>query len=157
MAGFQQVKVNRELKFVGSSLEEANVDGPMITKYKIWDEIFSADADEADWTETTNGCTVAHASVDGGATTITGDDSADKDCAELSHTAQWSPASNCGVEIKAKISQITNVCFCAGFVDVITNTDDRVAGEILLVFGIVAHQKVAMKVHRWLLLVHWLP
>jgi len=124
----QQVIVDRDLLFRGAALYQPNVKGPMMTEYKIFDETFFADADENDWTETANGVTVAHAALDGGATTLTAGGTL-SDCAEISNTAQWSAASACGVEIKMKISQITDVCVCGGFIDVITNTDNRVAME----------------------------
>ena len=130
MAGFQEVNVNRVLRFKGAASEEANVDGVLMTQYKIFDEIFTADASENDWDEEEgNGCTIAHSAVDGGAETITAAGTAD-DCGELSHTAQWSAASACGVEIKMKVSQITNICICGGLVDAKEATNDHVAMEI---------------------------
>ena len=126
----QQVIVDRDLEFRGVALYQPNVKGPMMTELKIFDETFFTDADEHDWDEeASNGCTIDHSAVDGGATTlVTG--ATNKDCGELSHTAQWSPASNCGVEVKMKVSRITNLCICGGFVDAKEDLNDHVAMEI---------------------------
>ena len=130
MAGFQEVAVNRDLVFRGAAFYQPNVMGPMMTEYKIVDEMFFADADENDWDEeVANGCTIDHAAVDGGATTlVTG--GVLSDCGELSHTAQWSADRECGMEIKLKISRITDICIAAGFVDAKRATNDQIAGEI---------------------------
>lgn len=124
----QQVIVDRDLEFRGAALYQANVKGPMMSELKIFDETFFADADEHDWTETAYGTTFAHAALEGGATTVTAG-GVDDDCGEFTNTAQWSPYRNCGMEVWLKISQITAINVCAGFADVITNTDDRVAME----------------------------
>ena len=108
----------------------ANLVGPPIPNVKVFDCGFAADQSEYDWTEEEdNGTTIAHSSVDGGAVTITASGTND-DCGELAHTAQWSAASNCGMLAKVKISAITAVNVCIGFVDAIENTDDHVAMEI---------------------------
>lgn len=125
-----QLKVFDELQFLGSSRCRGNVKGPMIPKLKIFDEGFFADAAENDWSEGESyGGTVAHAAVDGGAETITLGGT-DEDQGELSHTAQWSCASNCGMLAKLKISAITEVCVTVGFADAAEATNDHVAGEI---------------------------
>ena len=130
MAGFQEVKVNRDLVFTGAAKYQPNVKGPMMTELKIWDETFPGDAALYGWNEEEdNGSTITHSSVDGGAEIITCGAVA-LDCGELSHTAQWSPYFNCGVEIKMKISAVGGVCVCGGFVDVKENLDDHVAGEL---------------------------
>jgi len=130
MAGFQEVAVNRDLIFKGAARYQPNVMGPMMTEYKIFDETFMADASEHDWDEEeANGTTITHSAVDGGAETITASGTED-DCGELSHTAQWSAERECGMEVKLKVSQITEVCVCAGFVDAKQATNDQVAGEI---------------------------
>lgn len=132
MAGFQQVRVFRDLEFVGAASHQPNVKGLMMTEYKIFDETFFADPSEHDWLSTTgaNGLTMAHAQLDGGAVTLTCGATAE-DCGEFYHLAQWSPASKCGMEAKLKIDEITNVCVVAGFVDEYENTNDHVAGEIV--------------------------
>jgi len=129
MAGFEQVHVHRKLDFLGSASYQGNT-GLIIPTRKIFDETFFTDADEHDWTENTAGCTIDHASVDGGATTITGDNTAAQDCGEIVGIAQWSAAYNCGMLAKVKISQITETCITIGFVDQGENTNDHVAGEI---------------------------
>ena len=126
----QQVIIDRDLEFRGAALYQPNVKGPMMTELKMWDEVFPGDAALYGWNEQETGCTIAHAAVDGGAETITGDNTTVDDLGELSHTAQWSPYFNCGMEIKAKISQITDVCVCVGFVDAKEATNDHVAGEL---------------------------
>ena len=126
----QQVLVDRDLEFRGAAKYQPNVKGPLMTELKIFDETFMADAAQQDWNEQETGCTIAHAAVDGGAETITGDNTAVDDLGELSHTAQWSAAYNCGVEFKIKVSQITDICVCAGFVDAKEATNDHVAGEL---------------------------
>lgn len=126
----QQNVVSRVLKFQGIAAHQPNVEGRMLSELKIFDEIFTADAEESDWIETTFGNTIDHSAVDGGATIITGDNTAANDCGELTHTAQWSAASNCGMEVKMKISQITDVAVCVGFVDQRENTDNQIPGEL---------------------------
>ena len=129
MAGFQEVYVSRKIGIKGDGLEQAIVSGPWVTKYKIFDECFFADADEHDWAETTYGTTIDHGAVEGGSTTITAGGTLN-DAGELSHTAQWSAAKNCGVEIRMKVSAITTICVCGGLVDARENTNDHVAMEI---------------------------
>ncbi len=130
MAGFQQVKVNRDLEFVGAAAYQPNVKGPMMTEYKIFDEQFTGAIALTGWDgEASNGSTHTQGAVDGGAHVITCGATA-LDCGELMHIVQWSPDKACGVEIKMKISAITNVCVCGGFVDAKEDLDDHVAGEL---------------------------
>lgn len=130
MAGFSQVRVGDELDFRGTSNQQANVRGDMIPMQKIFDCTFVTDSDEFDWDEEEdNGTTIAHSAVDGGALTITASGT-DDDCGELSHTAQWSPASNCWMMAKVKISQITTTGVVVGLVDVKENTNDHIAVEM---------------------------
>lgn len=131
MAGFQQVIVLRDLDFSrGAAAYQPNVKGPIMTELKIFDETFMADSDEHDWNEEeVNGVTIAHSAADAGAMTMTAGGT-DDDCGELSHTAQWTAAKNCGVEVWLKISQITSICVAAGFVDAKTATNDRIAMEM---------------------------
>lgn len=127
----QQVIVDRDLLFRGAAEYQPNVKGRMMTELKINDYTFDRDASEYDFDEEEgNGATISHSAVDGGATIITGDDAATDDCAELSHTAQYSAASNCGMEVKAKISQLENIAIAIGFVDQKEADDDHIAGEL---------------------------
>lgn len=130
MAGFQQVKVSGLLDFLGEAKHQGNT-GLIIPKLKILDCGFAGVSTLYGWTSTTgaNGCTLAAAAVDGGAITLTMGGT-DEDCGEFYHTAQWSPASNCGMLAKVKISQLTQVCVTVGMVDAYENTNDHVAGEI---------------------------
>ena len=130
MAGFQQVKVNRDLEFVGAAKYQPNVKGPMMTELKVFDEIFVA-ATSNDWNEQeAHGSAITHTALDGGAMLITCNGSADMDCGELSQTAQWSPYFNCGMEAKVKLSQVTAVGIAIGFVNAKNATDDHIAGEL---------------------------
>jgi len=130
MAGFQQLKVGKDLVFTGAALYQPNVKGPMMTELKMFDETFVNDT-IGDWGEReSNGSTISHSLVDGGAEIITCDASTDDDCGELYHNVQWSAASACGMEVKAKISQITAVGVAVGFVDATTNTNNLIAMEL---------------------------
>ena len=131
MAGFQQLDIARMLTFEQAAAHQGNISGPPIPKLKNFDCGFAEDSTDYDWVSTTgaNGCTLAHSETDGGAVTLTMGATA-QDCGEFYHKVQWSAASNVGMLAKLKISAITNVCVTVGFVDVYTNTDDRVAGEI---------------------------
>ena len=130
MAGFEQVRVNRFLDFVGAAGHQGNT-GLIIPKLKIFDSGFTRTSTYDGWSSTTgaNGCTLAASSTEGGAVTMTMGGT-DEDCGELYHTASWSAAYNCGMLAKVKISQITNVCVTVGMVDAYENTNDHVAGEI---------------------------
>ncbi len=131
MAGFMEVDVNRQLEFKNSAAHIPNVKGVIMPKLKIYDETFMNDS-LGDWDEQeAHGATITHSAVDGGAMIITGSDTATDDCAELSHTAQWSAASNCGMEAKVKISQITDIALAIGFVDAKEATNDHIAGELV--------------------------
>lgn len=131
MAGFSQVRVDRSLEFNGAAAYRPNVKGRMMTELKMFDSHFAGTSTLYGWTSTTgaNGLTLAHASVDGGAMTMTMG-GVDEDCGEFYHTAQWSAAYNVGMQAKVKISQITQTCVVVGFVDAYENTNDHVAGEI---------------------------
>jgi len=131
MAGFQQVKVNRDLEFTGAALYQPNVKGPMMTEYKIADFTFEGTSTLYGWSSTTgaNGLTLARANLDGGAMTMTMGGVL-SDCGEFYHNAVWSASKSCGMQAKLKISQITVVNVCVGFIDAYTNTDDRVALEM---------------------------
>ena len=128
----QQVTIARELVFQNPASYKGNITGgPPIPTVKVFDCVFSAAADEADWLSTTgsNGLTLSHPATDGGEELMTLGASND-DCGEFYHIAQWSAASNCGMLAKVKISRITNVCVCVGMVDAIENLNDHVAMEI---------------------------
>lgn len=126
----QQVRVERDIVFGGAAHYSPNVKGPLMTELKIFDELFVI-ASTNDWTETEdNGVTVAASAVDGGAMTLTGSNTAINDCGELSHTAQWSAASNVGVEFKAKVSTTSGVCIAFGLVDLLEGTNNQIAGEM---------------------------
>ena len=126
-----QVKVFDELQFLGDAKHRANVSGLFLPKLKIEDFCFAGTSTLYGWSSTTgaNGCTLAHAAVDGGAMTMTMGGTAE-DCGEFYHTAQWSAAKNCGMFAKLKISAITSVAVTVGFVDAYENTNDHIAGEI---------------------------
>jgi len=130
MAGFQQLDIARMLKFEQAAAHQASINGPHISKQKFVDFGFEGTSTLYGWSSTTDkGMTLAQGAVDGGAMTLTLG-GVDEDCGELVHTAQWSPAYNCGMFAKLKISAITEVCVTVGFVDAKENTNDHVAGEI---------------------------
>ena len=130
MAGFQQVDIGRTLTFEQAAAYQASIVGPHISKQKFIDFSFEGTSTLYGWSSTTaNGMTLAQGAVDGGSMTLTLG-GVDEDCGELVHTAQWSPAYNCGMFAKLKISAITEVCVTVGFVDAKENTNDHVAGEI---------------------------
>lgn len=131
MAGFQEVDIGRKLTFEQAAKHQASIFGPHISKEKQVDFSFEGTSTLYGWNSTTgaNGLTLARANLDGGAMTLTMGGVAE-DCGEFYHNAAWSPASNCGMLAKLKISAITNVCVTAGFVDAYENTNDHVAGEI---------------------------
>ena len=130
MAGFQQLKVNRDLVFTGAAAYQPNIKGPMMSELKIFDETFMADAEEHDWgEEASNGCTIDHGSADGGVTTLTCGATAN-DCGELYHLFQWTPYYACGMEARVKISAITNVCVAVGFVDAKEDLNNHISIEM---------------------------
>jgi hypothetical protein len=126
-----QVRVYDEIKLVGDSQHRGNISGIILPKLKIADFGFAGTSTLYGWSSTTgaNGCTLAAAAADGGAITLTMGGT-DEDCGEFFHTAQWSPAYNCGMFAKLKISAITDIAVTAGFVDAYENTNDHIAGEI---------------------------
>ncbi len=127
----QNVKVERDLSFTGIANTKPNVKGLIMPELKIIGYGFDGTSTLYGWSATTgaNGGTLAHAAADGGAMTMTMGGVL-SDCGEFYHTAQYSAAYNCGMEAKVKISQITTVNVCVGFVDAYTNTDNRVALEM---------------------------
>ncbi len=127
----QNIKVERDLEYRGIAATKPNIIGIPMTKKKVVDFGFEGTSTLYGWNSTTgaNGLTLAHAVVDGGAMTLTMG-GVDEDCGEFYHNAQWSAAYNCGAQFKVKISQKTEVCVVCGFVDVLENVDDHVAGEI---------------------------
>lgn len=127
----QLVKVSRELRFAEYANTAPNIVGVPMTQKKFIDFGFEGTSTLYGWSSTTGsyGGTLAHASVDGGAMTFTMGGVAE-DEGEFYHTAQWSPAFNCGMETKVKISGIANVDVCVGFVDQAELTDNHVAMEI---------------------------
>lgn len=130
MAGFQQVKVNRDLEFVNFAAHSPNVKGPMMTELNIFDDHFLNDTnDGTTWTEDTEGGTIAgDGAVLGGAVTFT-TGGADEDMCELAKTrVVWSAYKNCGMEARIKVDNITSICINVGFVDALNSTADQVAG-----------------------------
>ena len=127
----QRPKVSRELVFQEAAANQPNVTGVIMPKLKIFDCGFPGTSTLYGWSSTTgaNGLTLAHASLDGGAMTLTCGATA-ADCGELYHTAQWSPYFNCGMEAKLKVSGITNICIAVGFVDAYCNANDHVGLEL---------------------------
>ena len=130
MAGFQQVKVNRELIFTGTGNNQQNVTGNMMMEKVYFHDHFIADADESDWVEEdTNGCTTSHSAANGGATLLTLGATND-DCGEFSHTAQWSAAKNCVMEARVHTDIITDIGLNIGWVDADMSTNDQICFEI---------------------------
>lgn len=130
MAGFQQVKVNRDLEFVNFAAHSPNVKGPMMTELNIFDEHFNNDTDENDWTESTQGGTITgNSAVLGGAVTIATGGASDGE-GEISRLATWGASKNCGMEARIKMSGITQININVGFVDVVNNTDNEIAGML---------------------------
>ncbi len=127
----QNVKVERDLTFQGYANTVPNIVGVPMPKKKVFDSTFPGTSTLYGWTSSTGsyGGTLAHAAADGGAMTFTMGGVAE-DEGEFYHTAQWSAANACGMEAKVKISQITLVCVCVGFVDAAEATNDHVAMEI---------------------------
>ena len=126
----RQLWITDEIAMRGKASYNANIKGVLLPELKIFDEKFIADASDQDWDEEEgNGVTIAHSSVDGGAVTMTASGTTD-DCGELSHTAQWSAASNCGMTAKVKLSQILTTCVAVGLVDQKETTNDQIAMEI---------------------------
>lgn len=131
MAGFQQVKVNRDLEFTGHAATTPNIKGPAMSELKIFDTHFAGTSTLYGWASTTgnNGGTLSTSAVDGGAMLMTCGSST-TDCLELYHTAQWSPYHSCGMEAKLKVSGITQICIAAGFVDAPLAGDNHVGLEL---------------------------
>lgn len=130
MAGFQEVKVNRSMDFVGAANEESNIGGLPMYKKVFFHDHFIADADESDWVEEdTNGCTTSHSAANGGATILTLGTTLD-DCGEFSHTAQWSATKNCVMEARVHVDVITLVGINVGWVSADMSTNDTIAFEI---------------------------
>ncbi len=127
----QQLIFDRELIVKGAANHQGNVTGLFLPKRKITDYTFDGTSTLYGWSSTTgaNGCTLAHAKVDGGAITLTMG-GVDEDCGEFYHDAEYSAASSVGMLAKVKISAITDVCVTVGMVDAYENTNDHVAGEI---------------------------
>ncbi len=127
----QQVRFEREIVAAGDALYKGNFTGLFLPKRKIVDYTFDGTSSLYGWSSTTgsNGCTLAHAKVDGGAITLTMGGT-DEDCGEFYHDAEYSAASNCGMLAKVKISGIAEVAVTIGFVDAYENTNDHIAGEI---------------------------
>lgn len=127
----QQVNVERWLEYKGIAATRPNIVGIPMPKKKIVDYVFDGTSTLYGWNSTTgaNGCTLAHALVDGGAMTMTMGGVA-QDCGEFYHNAQWSAAKNVGAQFKVKISGITDVNVCCGFVDAYENTNDHIAIEV---------------------------
>ena len=126
----QQVKVYRDLVFLGNASYNPNIEGnPMYTKVFFHDH-FIADPSEKDWVEReTNGGTIAQAAANGGTVTLT-TATADNDCAELSHGLQWSGAKNCVMEARVKMDVITLIGVNVGWVSAAMNTDNVIAFQI---------------------------
>lgn len=129
MAGFEEVKVNRSLDFVGAANEEANIGG-----YPLWKKVFfgthfvGAVTDNA-WTSATQGATVAHG-TNAHTVTIT-TDATDDGCGEVYHTTrQWRASKNCIMEARIQMSAITGIGVNVGWADAVHNTNDQINFEL---------------------------
>lgn len=126
----QQVRVFRDLEFLGSAAHTGNVKGNMMMEKVYFHDHFIADADESDWVEEdTNGCTTSHSAANGGATLLTLGATND-DVGEFSHTAQWSAAKNCIMEARVHTDIITDIGLNVGWVDADMSTDNNMCFEI---------------------------
>jgi len=126
----QQVKVFRDLEFLGNASYNPNIKGyPMYDKVFFTDH-FIADADESDWVEEdTNGCTTTHSAANGGLTILTLG-AINDDVGEFSHTAQWSASKNCVMEARVHSDIITLVGINVGWVSADMSTNDTIAFSI---------------------------
>ena len=129
MAGFQQVKVFRDLEFLGNASYNKNIMGYPMSDKVVFDDHFVADCDENDWVETVYGATIAHGPGLGGVTTITGGGAAN-DCGELTHDAMWSAAKNCVIQVRLKVSVITEIAIAVGWADARHNVNNEIAFEL---------------------------
>ncbi len=130
MAGFQQLKVNRALEFVGDANYLANIKGnPSFDKVVFYDD-FLGDALDARWAPSgDNGGTEAITAGTGGTATLT-TGATDDDRSILASDLNWYCAQNPVVEIRAKINTITTAGIVLGFNDAITEANDTMPFEI---------------------------
>jgi len=130
MAGFQQVKVNRDLEFLGYANQSPNIKGnPMYEKVFFTDH-FIADAEESDWVETTQGITIAYSTILGGAMKMTPGGSDANDCGEITHAVIWGASKNCVMEARIKVGVDTNCAMNVGWVDARHNVNNQINFEI---------------------------
>ena len=131
MAGFEQVKVNRYLEFVGDAANAVNQKGMsdpigVHVRYDFTELALDNTNKYTPYIDTTSAVALASGGI-----TLTTAATDTKTCTQTQGGIWWYPAKNCTVEHKFKIDVITNVAIYAGFSDAVSEASG------LLPFGIV--------------------
>jgi hypothetical protein len=127
----QQVKVEDEIVFAGGADYSANVKGHFMPKKVILHDHFLADHSEQDWVEEeTNGGTATQTAANGGTVVLAAGATADDDCIEFSHAAQWSGSKNCVMEARVHMDAITAIGVNIGWADADMSTNDQICYEL---------------------------
>ena len=137
MAGFDQVKVNRFLEFVGDGNQEQNIKGKPDLKglHVRYDYTELALDNTNKYTPYLNTSSTVASGSGGALLTTAATDT--KTCTQTQGGIWWYPAKNCTVEMKFRIDVITNVAIYAGFSDAVSEASS------LLPHGIVTATQTA--------------
>lgn len=128
----QQVKVFRDLEFLGNAGYNRNINGNPMTSKVVYDNHFVEDNDTTyGWSEErdTASSTWSYSATAGGAMICT-TSGTDLDLGEFTHNVIWSCAKNCAMEARVKLSTATSVCIAVGFADAAHGTSNEIAIEM---------------------------
>ena len=120
MAGFEQVKVNRYLEFVGDADQEPNQKGRhdpvgIHVRYDFTELALDDTNKYTPYLDTTSAVALGSGGI-----TLTTAATDTKTCTQTQGGIWWYPGKNCTVEHKFKIDVITNVAIYAGFSDAVS-------------------------------------
>jgi len=125
----QQVKISRDLEFMGDAKHTQNVQGPMHETMVHFHDHFTDDTLSTDkWLATVTSATIAvdHATYPGGMALIT-TDATDNETNFLSTPLCWMDDQNCIAEAKILITDVSGVVLFFGFSDATYETTPALA------------------------------
>jgi len=127
----QQVRVEQDLVFAGKAEYTPNVKGNMMMEKVYFHDHFLSALAYSSWVEEeTNGGTATQTAANGGTVVLTAGATADDDCVEFSHAAQWSGAKNCVMEARLKLTGITAIGVNVGWLDADMSSNDKIGFEL---------------------------
>lgn len=126
----QNLKVYRDLTFLGHADADQNIGGNPMYKKVFWTTHLTHDNDTTyNLIEATQGGALTHSVEVGGAMLCTSGGT-NLDLCEMTYTVLWGCAKNCVMEARVKMTPITNVAMAVGFADAAHGQNNEIVAEI---------------------------